>query len=296
MIYYNSLNDELKKRFGCKVYKLSVDGGFTCPNRDGKIDTGGCIFCSGRGSGDFAPTGCSLREKVNRAKALVESKNKGGKYILYFQSFTNTYAPVSRLREIFEEAVSLPEISGLAIATRPDCLEQEKIELLSELNSVKPLWVELGLQTVNEHTAKYIRRGYPLSAYDDAVRRLKAANIETVTHMIIGLPGETADDAVKTAKYISDIGSDGIKLQLLHILKGTDLAGEYDRGNVLPLSLSEYIDILEACVSVLRDDIIVHRLTGDGAKRDLIAPVWSGDKKRVLNEIRKRMLPRSEMK
>lgn len=217
----------------------------------------------------------------------MAAKNRDGKFVAYFQNFTNTYAPLPYLQTLFGKAMEHPEIVALDIATRPDCLPDEVIDYLAGLNRIKPVMVELGLQTIHPKTAAYIRRGYPLCAYDDAVRRLRAAGLEVITHMIIGLPGESKEDMVSTAKYISDIGSDGIKLQLLHVLRGTDLARDYEAGKFQVLEMDEYIDILVDCLKVLRQDMVIHRLTGDGAKRDLIAPLWSGDKKRVLNAIQK---------
>ena len=284
-MYYHSFNDEMRKRFGCKMYKIALDGGFTCPNRDGTLDTRGCIFCSGRGSGDFAFGGEDIEKQIEYAIALVSAKNKGGKYIAYFQNFTSTYGKIEKLRALYEKAAANPMISALSIGTRPDCLPDEVIELLAEINRTKPVWVELGLQTVHENTAEYIRRGYSLHVYDDAVKRLKNARLEVITHMIIGLPGETKEDIVETARYIGKSGADGIKLQLLHVLKGTDLAKDYADGKFGVLTRDEYIDILENCIKVLPESVVIHRLTGDGAKAELIAPMWSADKKRVLNAI-----------
>ncbi len=280
------LSEHLKEKFGCKVYKLSLDGGMTCPNRDGSVGKRGCIFCSETGSGEFAERSCGdISAQLERAKLRVAKKVKDGKYIAYFQSFTNTYAEISYLRKIFFEAIAPDDIVGLAIATRPDCLPDEVIELLKEINAIKPLWVELGLQTVSDKTAEYIRRGYKTEIFDKAVMRLKDAGIETVAHMIIGLPLESAEDCIATAKHICDLGVNGIKFHLLHIIKGTDLEKEYLEGRVKVLSLEEYTDILKKCIAVLRKDIIIHRLTGDGDKKTLVAPLWSGDKKRVLNYI-----------
>ena len=282
---YRSFNEEMRKRFGCKMYKIALDGGFTCPNRDGTLDNRGCIFCSGRGSGDFAFGGEDIEKQLEYAIALVSAKNKDGKYIAYFQNFTSTYASVQKLRELYEKAINHPQVTALSIGTRPDCLPDDVVELLSEINRVKPVWVELGLQTIHESTAEYIRRGYKLPVYDDAVKRLKAAGLEVITHMIIGLPGETKDDIIATAKYIGESGADGIKLQLLHVLNGTDLAKDYADGKFELPTLEEYIGILEDCISVLPENVVIHRLTGDGAKSELIAPMWSADKKRVLNAI-----------
>ena len=282
---YRSLNAELLDKFGEKLYKLALDGGFTCPNRDGTLGSRGCIFCLG-GSGAFAEKpGESVTEQIERAKARVEKKNPGGKYIAYFQSYTNTYGPPEKLERLFTEAISHPDVAALSVGTRPDCLPKETVELLSRLNRIKPVWVELGLQTVHEKTAEYIRRGYPLSAYDDAVSRLKAAGLYVVTHMIIGLPGETPEMIYETAEHIGKSGADGIKLQLLHVLKGTDLEHDWREGKFETLSMEEYIEILEGCVRRLPPNMTIHRLTGDGDKKSLIAPLWSADKKRVLNAI-----------
>ena len=283
-----TLNEHYREKYGCKVYKLSLDAGFTCPNRDGTVGTGGCIFCSGFGSGEFAEGGVdSIALQLERAKARVSAKIKEGKYIAYFQSFTNTYAPVERLRKLYLEAIAPEDIVGLAIGTRPDCLGEDVITLLEEIHAVKPVSVELGLQTIHEDSARYIRRGYDTQVYCDAVRRLKAAGIEVVAHIILGLPGETPEMAVQTTKAAVAAGTDGIKFHLLHVLKNTDLAEEYSRGRFEVLSLEEYGIWLKACIDVLPEDTVVHRITGDGAKRDLIAPLWSGDKKRVLNYLHK---------
>lgn len=276
------LSQHYREKYGCKIYKLSLDGGFTCPNRDGTLGTEGCIFCSG--SAEFAAGRCgSIEKQLEQAKSRVSAKNKNGKYIAYFQSYTNTYAPVAHLRALFTAAIAPEDIVGLAIGTRPDCLGEDVIELLKELNRIKPVSVELGLQTIHEETIQYIRRGYPTSVYYDAVQRLKAAGIEVVTHIIIGLPGENAAMAVDTTKAAVSAGTDGIKFHLLHVLKGTDLAADYADGKFRCLTLEEYGEILKDCFAVLPEHMVVHRITGDGAKKDLIAPMWSGDKKRVLN-------------
>ncbi|WP_296135384.1 TIGR01212 family radical SAM protein [uncultured Eubacterium sp.] len=286
---YTTLNSYLKEKFGCKVYKISLDCGFTCPNRDGTLGYGGCIFCSEGGSGDFAESRTlGVTEQIESGKEKVKNKIKSGKYIAYFQAFTNTYADVNTLEKIFSEAINHPDIVALSVATRPDCLEQEKVELLSRLNKIKPIFVELGLQTINEKTAKYIRRGYTLDVYDDAVKRLHEQGINVVTHIIIGLPNETKEDMLSSAKYVCNV-TDGIKLQLLHILKGTDLAKDYFEHKFEVLSLEEYTDIIAECVKIIPENIVIHRLTGDGAKKDLIAPLWSADKKKVLNTINKRL-------
>lgn len=262
-----------------------MDGGFTCPNRDGTLGSRGCSFCLG-GSGSFAEEKCSsVTEQIERAKRRVEKKNPSGRYIAYFQSYTGTYAPVERLNALFGEAIAHPDIAAISVGTRPDCLPPEVIELLARLNKIKPVWVELGLQTIHEKTAERIRRGYPLSVFDDAVKRCKASGLYTVVHMIIGLPGETPEMAAQTAAYIGKSDADGIKLQLLHVLRGTDLADEYAAGLFDVMSMEEYIAALEECVRQLPPQITIHRLTGDGDKKYLVAPLWSADKKRVLNEV-----------
>ena len=284
-----TVNQYYREKFGCKVYKLSLDGGFTCPNRDGTLGTRGCIFCSG--SGEFAEKSCgSVARQLELAKARVAAKNKGGRYMAYFQSFTNTYGPIEKLRRLFTEALEPEDIVGLAVGTRPDCLPPETVALLSELNRKKPVTVELGLQTIHEETANYIRRGYPKEVYFDAVKRLKAAGLEVVTHIILGLPGEDGDMAVETTRQAVAAGTDGVKFHLLHVIRGTDLAKEYELGKFSCLTLEEYGAILKRCIDILPESVIVHRMTGDGAKRDLIAPLWSGDKKRVLNYLNK-LLP-----
>lgn len=286
LMEYYSFNRYLRERFGCKVYKISINGGFTCPNRDGTLGTRGCIFCSAGGSGDFAESPeLSITQQIEKGKERVKNKIKSGKYIAYFQAFTNTYAPVETLRKKFTEAINHPDIVMLSVATRPDCLPEEVIELLKELNEIKPVCVELGLQTIHEKSAEYIRRGYKLECYDNAVRRLKAAGLEVVCHIILGLPGETKSDMLESVDYACKSGIDGIKLQLLHVLKGTDLAKDYENGKFKVLTMDEYLDILKSCLDIIPNNIVIHRLTGDGAKKDLIAPLWSADKKRVLNAV-----------
>ncbi len=302
-----TVGEYLKSKYGCKVYRIALDGGFTCPNRDGKISTGGCIFCSAGGSGDFAESReLSISEQIEKGKERVAGKIKDGKYIAYFQAFTNTYAPVSKLRSLFTEAINHPDIVGLSIATRPDCLPEDVLDLLDELNRIKPVWVELGLQTIHERTAEYIRRGYPLAVYDRAVSELKKRNISFITHVILGLPGERCEDMEETVRYVCGLSGaekradykeqrsddkaitadpNGIKLQLLHVLKGTDIAKDYEAGKFTVLSEDEYIAILERLLKIIPDSVIIHRLTGDGPKKDLIAPLWSADKKHVLNRI-----------
>ncbi len=280
------LSQHYQEKFGCKVYKLSLAGGFTCPNRDGTLGFGGCIFCTG--SGEFAESGPDPIEKqLERAKARVAAKNKGGKYIAYFQSFTGTYAPVERLQQLYLDAIAPADIVGLSIGTRPDCLRDDVLSLLAQINAIKPVSVELGLQTASEKSARYIRRGYDFSVYARAVKRLKEAGIEVVTHIILGLPGETVDDMMATTRAAIHAGTDGVKFHLLHVLKGTDLAKEYACGAFECLTLEQYANYLKKCVELLPEDMVVHRITGDGAKKDLIAPLWSADKKRVLNYLHK---------
>ena len=283
---YKTLSDHYRELFGCKVYKLSIDAGFTCPNRDGSIGTGGCIFCSAYGGGEFAARTGTITQQLERAKERVRAKNKGGKYIAYFQSFTNTYAPTDHLRQLYEEAIAPEDIVGLAIGTRPDCLPEETVALLAELNAIKPVTVELGLQTVHPDSVRYIRRGYENEVYFDAVKRLKEAGIEVVTHIILGLPGETAEMAAETTRQAVAAGTDGVKFHLLHVLRGTDLEKDFASGKFRCLELPEYAAWLKLCLSQLPSHVVVHRITGDGAKRDLIAPLWSADKKRVLNYLR----------
>jgi len=283
---YKTLNEHYKEIFGCKVYKLSIDAGFTCPNRDGTVGEGGCIFCDAHGGSAFAACAQTVTQQLEKAKQRVAAKNKGGKYIAYFQSFTNTYAPIERLKELYYEAIAPEEIVGLAIGTRPDCLPDEVIDLLSQINAIKPVSVELGLQTIHPDSVTYIRRGYPNEVYFDAVERLKASGIEVVTHIILGLPGETAQMAAETTRQAVLAGTDGVKFHLLHVLKDTDLEKDFLAGKAQCLSLEEYAQWLKACIAELPKDIVVHRITGDGAKRDLIAPLWSADKKRVLNYLR----------
>lgn len=285
---YHSLDYELKKRFGEKLYKLSLNGGMSCPNRDGTLGTRGCIFCSKGGSGDFAANASfSITEQIEQAKKLVEHKHSGSSYIAYFQAYTNTYAPVDYLRKIFFEAITHPDIRILSIATRPDCLNEDILSLLGELNQIKPVWVELGLQTIHEDTAKFIRRGYSLPVFTKAVSDLRKYQIETIVHVILGLPGEDRKRMSETISYLNSMDIQGIKLQLLHILKNTDLADYYTKHPFPILTMQEYFDIIGMCISHLKPEIVVHRLTGDGPKALLIAPEWSKNKRQVLNQMQK---------
>lgn len=283
---YYSLDYYLKETFGEKLYKLSLNGGMTCPNRDGKIDTRGCIFCSRGGSGDFAAPSClSITEQIEEGKKQVSGKYKGSSYIAYFQAYTNTYAPVSYLRKIFYEAINHPDIRILSIATRPDCFNDEILELLAELNKIKPVWIELGLQTSHEKTAAFIRRGYPLSVFEEAVRRLRDIGITVIVHTILGLPNETESMILDTIRYLNTLDIQGLKLQLLHVLQNTDLADYYYQDSFWIPTMEEYFSLLSKCICLLRKDIVIHRLTGDGPKSILIAPLWSGNKRQVLNQM-----------
>ena len=285
-----SFNDYCRSRFGEKLYKISLNAGMSCPNRDGKLGFKGCIFCSEGGSGDFAADPADPMDiQIEKAKARVSGKYNGSRFIAYFQAFTNTYAPVDVLENIFFPVITREDIAAISIATRPDCLEDEKLELIYRLNKVKPVFVELGLQTTNDRSAEYIRRGYKLEIYDKAVTELESHGIHTVTHVILGLPGETRDDMLRTVEHVVKTGGSGIKLQLLHVLKGTDLAGDFEKGLFQVLTLDEYVSILKDCCSLLPGNMVVHRLTGDGPKSLLIAPKWSSDKKRVLNRIKKEL-------
>lgn len=287
-MHYNALNDYLRARFGRKVYKLSLRGVTTCPNRDGTVGARGCLFCSDSGSGEFAACGGDITAQIADAKRRVADKvPPDAGYIAYFQSFTNTYAPVETLRALFTDAMAGEEIVALSVATRPDCLGKDVLALLSELNQYKPVWVELGLQTVHEASARYLRRGYDLSVFDEVVRELKARGIGVIVHQIIGIPGETEEMIYATARHIARSGADGVKFHLLHVLRGTDLAAEYEAGKFQTLEREDYFRLLAGCIERIRPDMVIHRLTGDGAKRDLIAPLWSADKKAVLNALRR---------
>ena len=294
---YVSLDYFLKDTFGEKVYKVSLQGGMTCPNRDGKIDTRGCIFCSAGGSGDFAAPICaSVTEQIDTAiEGIQKAKKVGKKFIAYFQAYTNTYASVQYLRKIFTEAIMHPEIVALSIGTRPDCLGEDILSLLEELNQIKPVWVELGLQTMHERTARFIRRGYGLPVFEDAVRRLTKAKIQVIVHVIVGLPFESREELMQTITYLGgfspskmgELQIHGIKLQLLHVLKGTDLARYLPYFHVL--SVEEYTDIIIECLERLPQDMVVHRITGDGPKKLLLAPMWSASKKTAMNTIHREM-------
>ncbi len=287
---YYSLNEYLKTTFGTKVYKLSLNGGMTCPNRDGTKGSGGCIFCSDEGSGEFSQKFTDIYTQIENAKLLVKSKSKSGKYIAYFQSYTNTYAPIKHLENIYAQAINHKDIVALSIATRPDCINDDVIILLDKLNKIKPIFVELGLQTSNEKTATYINRAYKNIEYVNACKSLKSININVVTHIILGLPFESTQDMLNTVSFACSNNTDGLKFHLLHVLKGTKLEIDYNNNLFKTLSLEEYIHILCECLKNVPSNVVIHRLTGDGPKRILISPLWSGDKKRVLNSINKALL------
>lgn len=313
---YYSLNQYLRDTFGCKVYKIALDAGCSCPNRDGTIGTRGCIFCSPSGSGDFAQhidqrkllercrrTGIMsdrdkkileeiLLQQLEAGKERIRHKNKGGKYLAYFQAYTNTYGPVCYLETLFQKAAEQEDVVAVSIATRPDCLSEEILEMLSRIQRYKPVWVELGLQTIHEDTARLIRRGYERDVYDGAVRALKERGIQVITHVILGLPGETQEMMKETVSYVGNSGSDGIKLQLLHILQGTDLEKEYEAGNCPVMTMEEYVRLVADCLECLPKDMVIHRMTGDGDKKILLAPLWSSDKKRVWNALQKEIAKR----
>ncbi len=287
---YHSLDFMLRERFGEKVYKVTLNGGMSCPNRDGTLGLGGCIFCSAGGSGDFAgDRNFSITEQIRQQIASLSEKRPIQKFIAYFQAYTNTYAPVSYLREIFTEAIRHPQICALSIGTRPDCLPPEVIELLAELNQQKPVWVELGLQTIHEETALYIRRGYPLSCFEKAVSELRCHQIEVIVHTILGLPGESSDDVLDTMRYLNTQDIQGIKLQLLHVLKGTDLAADYLAGAFSVLSREDYLELVIQCLEHLKPELVIHRVTGDGPKDLLLAPLWASRKREVLNLLHHKM-------
>ena len=285
---YFSLDFYLKQTFGEKVYRLSLNGGMTCPNRDGTLGSGGCIFCSAGGSGDFAAAPqLSVTKQIEAAKKRIAAKADCRKYIAYFQAYTNTYAPVPHLREIFTEAISHPDIAALSIATRCDCLPDETLDLLEKLNRKKPVWIELGLQTMHDDTLRCIRSGFVRRQYEEAVFALSSRGIAVITHLILGLPGETRDMMRASVTYVAGLPVQGVKLQLLHILRGTELGAQYEAEPFPLFSLEEYCDFVADCVALLPPEMVIHRLTGDGPRSLLLAPLWSTDKKRVLNTIQK---------
>ena len=287
---YYSFNSYLKQTFGEKVYKISLNGGFTCPNRDGTLGTRGCIFCSEGGSGDFAPDAVlPIGEQIEEGIRMIRQKTDASKYIAYFQAFTNTYAPYEKLHSLFYDAILRQEIVGLAVGTRPDCLPPDVLKLLDELNQIKPVFVELGLQTIHEKTAQFIRRGYPLSCFEQAVKALHDLGINVVVHLILGLPGETEEMMLQSVRYLNQLPVNGVKFSLLHVLKHTDLGALYEKHPFPVYELDDYVDFVIRCIEELREDIVIHRLTGDGPKDLLIAPRWTLNKRKVLNEISRRM-------
>lgn len=289
---YHSLDYYLKETFGQKVYKLSLNGGMTCPNRDGTLGTNGCIFCSAGGSGDFAASAAdSITTQIEKAKQYVKNKITNGLYIAYFQAYTNTYAPISYLRQIFYEAIAHDDIVALSIATRPDCLPEEVLSLLEELNKIKPVWIELGLQTSKEDTAQYIKRGYTLPVFETAIKNLRTRKLTVIVHLILGLPGESKEDMLSSVRYVSNLDIQGIKLQLMHILRDTELEQVYlsTPEAFAMLEFNEYLDTLIECIEMLPTHIVLHRITGDGPKNLLLAPLWSSDKKRVMNAVQKEL-------
>lgn len=283
---YHSFDYMLKERFSCKIYKTALNGGMTCPNRDGTLGERGCIFCSQGGSGDFAgDRRGSITEQINKQAEKLAQKRNASAFIAYFQAYTNTYAPVDYLRKIYTEAINHPQVAAVSIGTRPDCLGPDVLALLEELNQIKPVWIELGLQTIHERTAAYIRRGYPLSCFEEAVKALRQRDLEVIVHTILGLPGESRQDILETMEYLNHRDIQGIKLQLLHVLKGTDLALDYLEGRFSVYTMEEYLDVLIDCLEHLSPDIVIHRLTGDGPKDLLMAPLWSSKKRTVLNTL-----------
>lgn len=281
---YYSLSQYLKELYGEKIYKIALNGGMTCPNRDGTKGSRGCLFCSAGGSGDFAENGTTT-DAIESAKKRLSGKQTGDKYIAYFQAYTNTYAPAGYLRDLFYPVIKRDDIVGLSIGTRPDCLPDDVLLLIKELNQIKPVWIELGLQTIHEKTTELIRRGYSLSCFEQAVKKLRKCGIEVIVHLIFGLPGESKEDMMESVRFLNTQDIQGVKFQLLHVLEGTDLAELYRKGEFQTLSMEAYIDILMDAVAGLSPDIVIHRMTGDGPKNLLIAPKWSEDKKRVLNAI-----------
>lgn len=283
---YHSFDYMLKERFSCKIYKTALNGGMTCPNRDGTLGERGCIFCSQGGSGDFAgDRRDSITEQINKQAEKLAQKRNASAFIAYFQAYTNTYAPVEYLRKIYTEAINHPQVAAVSIGTRPDCLGPDVLALLEELNQIKPVWIELGLQTIHERTAAYIRRGYPLSCFEETVKALRQRDLDVIVHTILGLPGESRQDILETMEYLNRRDIQGIKLQLLHVLKGTDLAQDYLEGRFSVYTMEEYLDILIDCLEHLSPDIVIHRLTGDGPKDLLMAPLWSSKKRTVLNTL-----------
>ena len=288
---YNSLNYFLRNKFNEKIYKISLDGGFGCPNRDGKVSFGGCTFCSERGSGDYAGNRIlSITDQFKDRKNIMKKKWKEGKYLAYFQAYTNTYAPVNELKRKYEEALSQENVVGISIATRPDCLSDDVMNLLEEISKKTYLWVELGLQTVNDETAKKFNRGYEFKIFEEGIKKLQDRNIEVVVHTILGLPGESKEDMLKTIDYVAHSKAQGIKFHLLHLMKGTKMVDDYENGSLRLLDQDEYIDLICEGISMLPEEMVVHRLTGDSPRDSLIGPMWSLKKWEVLNSIDKKLV------
>ena len=287
-----NLSVYLKQRFGEKVYKLSLSSGCTCPNRDGTLGYGGCTFCSEGGSGEFAAEFVSIDDQIETAKRRIRNKTDASRYIAYFQAYTNTYGDVSRLRELYLETIRREDIAVLSLGTRPDCLSDEVMGMLRELREIKPVWIELGLQTIHEQTAERIHRGYSLSVFEDAYRRLKEAGLEVIIHVILNLPGESREDMLDTVRYIAALqpAPDGVKLQMLQILRGTVMAEEYLRDPFPLMDLETYAELIAECVRILPDETVLHRMTGDGPRKLLLAPLWCLDKKHVLNTINRKIM------
>lgn len=287
---YYSLDSYLKNTYGRKMYKVSLDAGMTCPNRDGTLGYRGCIFCSAGGSGDFAgDRALDICSQIDSQMEIIRKKSPVSEYIAYFQAYTNTYAPLEFLQKVYTEALEHPAVSILDIATRPDCLPEEVLDLLEAMNRIKPVWIELGLQTIHRRTAEYIRRGYTLSCFEMAVQKLQERKIPVIVHTILGLPGENTEDVLATIRYLNRLPVFGIKLQLLHVLKGTDLAADYEGGLFHTMEREEYLELLIACLQNLRPDMVVHRVTGDGPKELLLSPLWSTNKRGVLNSLHRKM-------
>ncbi|NLC73282.1 MAG: TIGR01212 family radical SAM protein [Ruminococcaceae bacterium] len=289
---YLSVNTYCRRIFGCKVYKIALSAANTCPNRDGTVGVGGCSFCSAGGSGDFAaPAQLNVEEQITRAKSILGKKGDGLKYIAYFQSYTGTHGDICRLYSIYKRAIEQPDVVGISIATRPDCLGEEALLMIKRLYNIKPVWIELGLQTIHDKTAQLINRCYPLNAYEKAMEDLAKLGVHRITHVILGLPGENRAEMLETVKFAAE-KSDGIKLQLLHVISGTKLAESYNNGEFEVLKPNEYYELIADALSLIPEDVVIHRLTGDGAKKDLIAPLWSADKKRVLADLNRTLRKR----
>lgn len=295
-----TLSDFLKQKYGQKLYKLSLESGCTCPNRDGTLGTGGCTFCSAGGSGEFAEriSPDDIDSQIEAAKQRIIKKLPADvppdkrKFIAYFQSYTNTYGDTDRLTDVYEKVISRDDIVILSIGTRPDCIDDEKLEMIKSLNRIKPVWVELGLQTIHDETAERIHRGYSTSVFEECYKRLKAAGLTVIVHVILGLPGESREDMFDTVRYLGELSPrlDGIKLQMLNVLEGSQLAEEYRERHFYQMSMEEYTDLVVECLRLLPEQTVIHRMTGDGPRKLLISPKWVTDKKRVMNMLRNKIL------